>query len=1101
MAFDPSTARPVFDPATARPAFDPASARPAFDPPSAVPVDEGPNVPFAIDGTAKPEGARAPNEQVGGNAVTRIARAVGEGATQGLRTDDPLGFDPATAVRLQESGFLPKPGELNLSPFRTFNDLVVRPTVAGLDLVSRAIEAPVVAGVEGLAQTAVEFGASEANAGKLKRDLYGLLLAAGVATGSYPLGMGARATTRTKAEIGKRADKLADELGAELPAYQREQLRVETQKVVDESIDAALLASAREKIGTPTASEVADNARFSFTDRVITETIDAYRPIKLTAIREAEKLGEAPDLSPYIDLRLLSGIEGAILAQQRRGTLGIGESGDIVFTGEGLNDVFAPVADNLNDAMLYFAGRRAKELSDRGTEVPFSQDEISAMLRLGERNSAIENAFSAYQDYNRRTLDFAEQAGLLSPEKKKAFIEAGQSYVPYYRAVTDADKGLAGGTSVFKRLKGGDSNLGEILENINRNTIMWIDASLKNRAKVGVYNMIERYGLDDVAERVPDVSMARLADKDMAKALKQMGLENADDMVPVFMYNRAIGPDMDLVFRNGKPEVWRIKDPLFRKSIQNVTPEGFGLGVRVLSGTADVLRRGVTLSPDFMVKNLIRDTQAAYIQSQSTGRNMFIPGYSSMRGMVRRMTQDDTYWEAMANGAGFATTFQGETALSRNIRNFYGNKGINYDTVLDSPAKVMDALENITSSFEQASRLQEFAGLRAGGMSAREAAFGAREVASDFGARGANEFVRGFTATVPFLNARMQGLAKMAEVAADQPGKVALKATTAIMLPSLALYYMNKDDPEYKALPDWVRDQHWPIKRLDGGFYLIPKGFEWGAIFGSAPERMFEAIEQEHGKAFADFMLRTVFDTFAVGPPQAVAPMIDIATNRKFSDAPVVPADLEGVKPSEQFRPWTSESIVQLSQAMARETGVQISPMQAEHLVSGYFGTLGMYALSATDLLVQEASGKVRPEARLDELPLARSFVRENPMMGTQFQTDFYDLLAESRMVAATVAKMTKEGREPNLNEKESVLFAAKDSLSKVSSLAASMNAAQRMLMLDDTVSPEEKRRRIDAIQEQRNRLFLDFARGLSENEIAKDLMKSRGLTVPPERK
>jgi hypothetical protein len=1070
-------------------------------PPSGFTLDDAPPSGFTLDSVPTPKVLEIPAGEIQPRhpGIGRVLSAVGEGASEAIAVESPLGFTDDMMSAGRKVGLFRK-DEKDRNPFRLFNEMLAMPIAsagAGADLILRSLEAPIVAGVEGIGQTAEEFGMDQGMAQRLKRDLYGLLLTVGVVSGTAPVMGRSSVIERSKLEVSKRADKLVDEAGKDLQPFQREQLRTQAQVDIDSTVDAVFLASAKEKIGQPTVGEVADTARFSFKDKAITDTLDAYRPIKVTAVREALKRGDTPDLSPYVDLRLLQGIEGQILAQQRKGTLGISDDG-IVFTGPGLIETLSPISGNIDNGMLYFAGKRAQELSGRGIVVPFSQPEIAAMVRLGERDPNIAKAFEGYQAYNRRTLDFAEQAGLLSKEKKAALIDAGQSYVPYYRAVTDENMGAGVGASIFKRLKGGEANVNEILDNINRNTIMWVDASLKNRAKLGVYNMIERFNLDDVAERMPDTAMARLANKDMEKALTEMGFKDAGDLVPVFSYNRQIAPDIDVVFRNGKAEVWKIKDPLFRKAIQNINPEGFGLGMQILSGTANVLRRGVTLSPDFMVKNLIRDTQAAFIQSQTQGRNTFIPFYSSARGMVRRVAEDDIYWEAMANGAGFATTFQGETALNRNIKNFYGNRGINYGDVLDSPKKVLDTVENMTSSFEQASRLEEFALLRAQGATSREAAFGAREVASDFGARGAAPFVRNFTATVPFLNARMQGLAKMAEVAVDQPFKVGAKALTGITLPSLALYYVNKDDPEYKALPDWVRDQHWAIPKEEGGFYLIPKGFEWGAIYASTPERMFEAIEQEHGKALADFMLRTVFDTFAVGPPQIVAPALDVSANRKFTGAPVVPADLENVKPSEQFRPWTSESMVQLSQAMSEELGVEFSPLQAEHLVSGYFGTLGMYALTAADAMLASASGKTNPTMRLDEVPLLRSFMRQDPMKGSQYQTDFYDLMGASREVVATVNKMTKEGRSPNLSENEKRLFALSQSVGEVSSMASAMNAAQRLVMMDESLSAEEKRERIDGIQRQRNQLFLDFSRGLSKNEEIRDLMKDRGLTIPP---
>src|SRR5690606_10642927 len=127
-------------------------------------------------------------------------------------------------------------------------------------------------------------------------------------------------------------------------------------------------------------------------------------------------------------------------------------------------------------------------------------------------------------------------SGLLSQQMKARFLEAGQDYVPYYRVVTDDMGKSSVKGSIFKRIRGSESNVGEILDNINKNSIMWIDAAMKNKAKLQTYDMIQRYGLDDVAERFPvsHVQKKLMVDKDMEKALSDLGMTNPGDAVAVF---------------------------------------------------------------------------------------------------------------------------------------------------------------------------------------------------------------------------------------------------------------------------------------------------------------------------------------------------------------------------------------------------------------------------------------------------------------------------------------------------------------------------------------------------------------------------------------
>ncbi len=666
----------------------------------------------------------------------------------------------------------------------------------------------------------------------------------------------------------------------------KEKLKERVVEGVLKTTDDALLEQAKTKIGQVTLGETKEAARFGFIDRVFTDTLDALAPIKKIAEQEARALGEAPDLIPYREMRLVAGLDGVIESVFKRGSLRLTETGDVAFRGKSFNQVFAPVADDLENVNLYFAGRRSQELAGRGIETPFTAEEVTAMVNLGERNPAVRQAFDDWLQFNRETLDFAEQAGVISAKTKKAFLDAGQSYVPFYRLIQDEAGNIKASVkgSPLKRLKGGNAPLNEIVDNITRNTIMWYDLAVKNRARVQVYEMIERFGLDDVAVRVPNTPrLGFLADKKIEAALIDLGFTKPGEAVQVFTAPRIIANNIDSVFIKGKRVQFEIKDPVFLKAMNAFTPDAFGLGMRIISGFSNVLRRGVTLSPDFMARNLLRDTQTAFVQTQGN----YLPVIDALRGITARIAKDDNYWEMLANGGGFATLYRGETTNIGNLQKIYTTHGIRPSRVLDTPRKIKDGLEEISSAFEQASRISEFRGVRATDQSRREAAFASRDVSTDLSLRGASPEIRALAASIPFLNARAQGLSKMVKTARENPAKLALRATTAMTVPAIALYMMNKDDDRYKALPNWVRDLHFVIF-VPGSDdpYLIPKGFEYGALFATVTERMMEAIERKEGTAFANALGRMFTDTFSFNPiPQVAKPK---GTARKAGAAPAL---------------------------------------------------------------------------------------------------------------------------------------------------------------------------------------------------------------------
>lgn len=1068
---------------------------------------DAPN-PFAVDILDAPNpfqdtGALSVEQRLieGSGPLGRIAERGVAGAERGLRLDEPIGPTEEELAPLRDIGLI-TPG-----PIGTFNELLLRSGAEGFDLIERGLSATINAAAGFLGQTARELGivTDDTDQKKFERDINEIAMAALLVTGME--GMTPIPRARIRRNITKDVGLAIEKQFPEASSIAKETLKQRVEIDLGVATEEALLASAQKKIGQPTLGGTKAEAQFSFTQKVVTDTLDALAPIKFIAEREAKRLSEAPDLVPYRDMRLVAGLDGVIEAVFKKGTLQLDKAGNVTFRGKPLNDVFGPVSDDLTNVNLYFAGRRARELEGRGIEQPFLPAELSAMVEsLETRNPALRQAFNDYQVFNREILDFAEQSGLLSAETKARFTAAGQDYVPFYRLVTDEAGKPKVKASVFKRLKGGTANLNEITDNITRNAAMWLDAATKNRAKVQVYDMIERFGLEEVAVRIkkPPES-ALIADNKIEAALTDIGLKKPGEGIQVFTYPRIVGDNIDSVYRNGKRVLYEIKDPTFLKAMTAFSPESLGLSMRVVAGFSNVLRRGVTLSPDFMVVNLIRDTQAAFLQT----RGNYLPVVDAIRGMASRLTKDDNYWNMLANGGGFATLYRGETMNLRNLEKIYNAHGIKPSRVLDTPKKLMAGLEEISSVFEQASRISEFRDVAQRTGNLREAAIASREVSTDFALRGSSREIRNIAMSVPFLNARAQGLSQLVRTTKRDPAKLAVKAITAMTIPSIALYMINKDDPRYQALPNFIKDLHWVIF-LPGSDdpFLIPKGFEYGALFATIPERFMEAIETRHGKAFANALGRMFLDTFSFNPtPQAVKPVLDagvpftdfLGFNRKFTGAPVVPSDLEKVRPSEQFRPYTSETMVALAAAM-REEGIEMSPIQAESLVIGYLGTLGMYALSASDSLVRAASGKGEaPDIRLDEMMVMRRFIRQAPLRGTQFEVDAYELIGESRMIAATVNKMVKEGRDPDLTTREDRVFAliapretGPAPLAQIADIAARITRTMRLIEADTEMSGAEKRRKLDKLQEDRNKMFFGLAKGLPE-----DVLRERGFTVP----
>ena len=875
-------------------------------------------------------------------------------------------------------------------------------------------------------------------------------------------------------------------------------------------------------------------------DTLITNTLDELNPIKVAERFGAEQLNIKPTFDAYRDMRLLYGRRGVVDTALQRGALKITPQGVDFATNKGLYQVFAPVYDDLENTGLYFALKRAKDLNARGIDSggfsKFSAKEIDEMTRkIAGKNKNIVKAHKDWLNYNQHTLKYAKDSGLLDDSSYNLIAEMGQNYVPFYRLFMADPGAMEKGASIFKGITGSDKQLANVGNNILKNQIMIYDLATKNRAKLGVYNMIQRYADEGVdmslfaerltEEEVKQLKQVKVSAAGIKKKLKKLGidfdlskLENKEILELTELGRpKELPPNIDIVFREGKPEYWRIpKDnKAFVEAVNAFGPKEASLGLQFLSAPKRWLTRGVTLSPDFMVKNFARDTQAAFMQSKGN----FKPVWSSIDGLLTRLVDRDTYYRFLANGGGFSTVYAGEKEMGKALEAMYATANVNPKNVLSTPQKIFERLEKFSSGFETASRMGEFKLLTKKGLKNdldiwRNASFAGRDVSTDFAMRGSNKFVNTLTASVPFLNARMQGLYKMALTYKGKgyfPSKSFMaRGIVSQTTPSLLLYLKNREDPRYQALPDWMKDNHWVIGfDENNSAIVIPTGFEYGALFKAMPERITEGFidgyEPKDQRAISAFITRTLSDTFNI--PSKISDIqtfkfmesglrvdVDETTyidypgeGKKWTGSPVIPPHLQKVEPEEQYQWYTAESLKKMSNALNKEFGVALSPMQLENIWKGYTGTLGMYALQVSDFVL----GSAQPAKKPSEFIGIRSFKYTEPYINTSYANDFYKLLNKSNEVAATVSLLNRRGKEKAIetkfgSERETGRIGYLEEVQMVSKEINALKIEQTQIaegLITEFKSKKQKREKIDEIQRDINQLLYDVMQDVYKKE------------------
>jgi hypothetical protein len=213
------------------------------------------------------------------------------------------------------------------------------------------------------------------------------------------------------------------------------------------------------------------------------------------------------------------------------------------------------------------------------------------------------------------------------------------------------------------------------------------------------------------------------------------------------------------------------------------------------------------------------------------------------------------------------------------------------------------------------------------------------------------------------------------------------------MAMSMMYWALTHDEEDYMKQEQETRDNYWLVPSLG---IKIPIPFEVGVIFKVIPERIAEyAFGNDTGKDFADAMKRNFTNTFAFNPiPQTILPLVEARADYSFfTGRAILSKGLEGVAPEYQMGPNTSrmaQFFASLTSGMTALPDFLRSPAMIDHIIGGYTGTFGMYAVDAVDAVVSANSDVPKASKRFEQMPVLRRFLLDPEARGNV--TAYYDL-------------------------------------------------------------------------------------------------------------
>jgi len=735
-------------------------------------------------------------------------------------------------------------------------------------------------------------------------------------------------------------------------------------------------------------------------EKWLTNWLDRFYPVHKYS-KVAGKLLQGMNPSLMIRAGWLSGVTGRAEALIFKGGFKTDIYGKNVRTGEKpLKEIFAPHSGDMPGFDKYLVSRAAIE-EEALNRFRKPEDWVNTGVDLNEAQAYVTANAAKYDvqakeftKYFHARLSELSESGLIDPQFAADLRSKRPNYAPLRRDLELLGDALeAGGskgikatldkvTSPLRERLGSDKPILPPTQSAIIMTYEITNAVLRQQVAKATVDLRKQFGMEDIITQVHPGPKGEIP----------------------------TGPDIVMVRNAGKPEYFKVPQDL-ADSMKMIHEVGLGEWVKKLSIPSRWLRTGATAAPGFSVRNPIRDWQTAFINSKSG----FNPITDFTKGLFHLITKDDMYWKWKESGAEWSmlVTLDKEMAAEA-VREMKAETSTGLEAFkarwLKSP---LAYLEKLSELGEKPTRIGVFErSLKTKyGMSDMEAAAESRSASTDFATRGSK--TKAISALYTFLNARAQTTYKMAQTATEHPGQFMIRGIASAAVPTILLYALNRDDPDYWKRDAKERRMFWFLPMVIGGRQVkIPKG-EVGIIFGNAVELALEAMDGvPEGRMKVSEFLESVFQTMSpIGNkgetlPTFARPIAEWVNNKKYySDTAIENEEDQKKAPYLRYGPHTSETVKAVGQAMgAFNGGAGVSPKKIENTLYGYTGGVGRMTLGLVDWLAAKAG--ILPDNPKPKDP------RSNPVTGgflSQRSVGFESEPARMFYAAAESVQQTKK--------------------------------------------------------------------------------------------
>lgn len=770
---------------------------------------------------------------------------------------------------------------------------------------------------------------------------------------------------------------------------------------------------------------------------------DKFHPVH-DLMKKLEKAGiDVPLMkNPSHAVRLLGGLTGRADAKVFYKRFTVDADGNVQFSGKSLNDIYKPHKGDmagLDDWLWARAEREEHRLNrrrgaDEQVKLELSEPEAERIYQAGK--ARYDQAGKELTEYFHSLLDELADSGLMTKADVASMKALRPEYAPLRKDLDD----------MVTRLDAASGT------NSARKTLDRVKNPLRKRT-----------GTEKDYERIPPTQAAVMMTYEITSAvernlaaraivdLRKLSPEMAKLITPTrpkITYVRDISTGLDVptigrqesdtvsVSIDGTRHFFKVPEDV-AQSMKLIYETGLSRWTKLMAIPARTLRTGATAAPEFAFRNPLRDWLTAFMNAKhgfnpltdfSRGLFQLVFRGKGPDAVYKKAKMDpEAYWKWKAAG--------GEWSMLVSLDKSLGEQAVKQmhretDTGLKAMRKYIKSpigyLETLSEAGEKPTRLGVFERSRRGGMSDIESALQSRMASTDFAVRGAE--TKALSALYTFLNARAQTTIQLGKTAVKDPVRFAIKGLAAAGIPSLVLYALNREDPEYWKRDQMERDLFWFLPIDIGGRQVkIPKG-EIGLIFGTAVEKVLTYLDHEGvlpeggggrpplNPKVTEFLEDVFRNMSPIGNwgealPTFARPVAEWVNNKSYYYRTPLESEADkGVAPYLRYKPGTSEIMKGLGKAMgAFNKGEGVSPIMMENTLRGYTGGVGRHALRAADVAADKLGITDRGSRPADPMntPGAAGFVSRR---ASGFESEpakaFYEMAEKIDMTKRTLDEL-----------------------------------------------------------------------------------------------